>query len=98
MWAEYVDSTDFLQRFWPRGSAVGERLWSDKSVTDIGDASGRLHNMRCRMIRSAFYTLCYTSLACYIAIIKILKDYGSYIICDFTFFQHTKSVANVVNM
>ena len=51
LWAEYVDSTNFLSRMWPRASAPGERLWSDKSVTDITDADTRLNNMRCRMIR-----------------------------------------------
>ena len=51
LWAEYVDSTNFLSRMWPRASAPGERLWSDKSVTDINDADTRLSNMRCRMVR-----------------------------------------------
>ena len=51
LWAEYVDSTNFLSRMWPRASAPGERLWSDKSVTDITDADTRLNNMRCRMVR-----------------------------------------------
>ena len=44
------------------GQCRGERLWSDKSVTDIADVSGGLHNMRCRMIRSAFYTFSYVIL------------------------------------
>ena len=51
IWGEYVDSTNLLSRMWPRASAPGERLWSDKSVTDISDAETRLHNMRCRMVR-----------------------------------------------
>ena len=51
MWAEYVDATNFLSRMWPRAGAPAERLWSDKSVTDVDDADTRLNNMRCRLIR-----------------------------------------------
>jgi len=50
MWAEYVDATDFLSRTWPRLSAVGERMWSPKSTTDLADAEIRMHNHRCRMV------------------------------------------------
>ena len=35
----------------PRGSAVGERLWSPQDVTNTTDADIRLHNQRCRMVR-----------------------------------------------
>ena len=35
----------------PRGSAVGERLWSPMSVTDVGSATTRIHNQKCRMMR-----------------------------------------------
>ena len=51
LWGEYVDVTNFLSRMWPRASAAGERLWSDKSVTSLVDADTRLNNMRCRMVR-----------------------------------------------
>ena len=51
LWGEFVDSTNFISRMWPRASAVGERLWSDKSVANVDAASPRLHNMKCRMIR-----------------------------------------------
>ncbi|XP_033125155.1 beta-hexosaminidase subunit beta-like isoform X2 [Anneissia japonica] len=51
MWAEYVDTTNIIQRFWPRASAVGERLWSSKDLTDANAATGRLAEHRCRMVR-----------------------------------------------
>lgn len=34
----------------PRASAVAERLWSAKDVTDINDAYNRLSAHRCRMV------------------------------------------------
>lgn len=34
----------------PRASAVAERLWSDKNVTDISDAFNRLSRHRCRLV------------------------------------------------
>lgn len=34
----------------PRASAVAERLWSAKDVTDVGDAYNRLSAHRCRMV------------------------------------------------
>ena len=40
-----------ISSYWPRAGAVGERLWSPASVTDVNDAGVRLHNFRCRMIR-----------------------------------------------
>ncbi|XP_053725435.1 beta-hexosaminidase subunit beta isoform X1 [Synchiropus splendidus] len=54
LWGEYVDGTNLTPRLWPRASAVGERLWSNKSVTDIGDAYARLSLHRCRMVRRGF--------------------------------------------
>ena len=30
---------------------MAERLWSDASIKDIDDASGRIEENRCRMIR-----------------------------------------------
>jgi hexosaminidase len=50
MWSEYVDATNFISRSWPRASAVAERAWSAKDVTDIGDAAVRLHELRCKLI------------------------------------------------
>nr|XP_020659701.1 beta-hexosaminidase subunit beta [Pogona vitticeps] len=51
LWGEYVDATNLTPRLWPRASAVGERLWSSKNVTDIADAYNRLTEHRCRMLR-----------------------------------------------
>ncbi|XP_032804737.1 beta-hexosaminidase subunit beta-like isoform X2 [Petromyzon marinus] len=51
LWGEYVDGTNLTPRLWPRASAVAERLWSDKSVTDVNDAYSRLAKHRCRMVQ-----------------------------------------------
>ncbi|XP_077987384.1 beta-hexosaminidase subunit alpha-like [Glandiceps talaboti] len=51
IWAEYVDGSNVVSRLWPRASAVGERLWSAKDVTDLDDAALRLDQQRCRMVR-----------------------------------------------
>ncbi|XP_032395365.1 beta-hexosaminidase subunit beta isoform X1 [Etheostoma spectabile] len=50
LWGEYVDATNLTPRLWPRASAVAERLWSAKHVTDINDAFDRLSVHRCRMV------------------------------------------------
>ncbi|XP_053266741.1 beta-hexosaminidase subunit beta isoform X1 [Pleuronectes platessa] len=50
LWGEYVDATNLTPRLWPRASAVAERLWSAKNVTDINDAFNRLSMHRCRMV------------------------------------------------
>ncbi|KAM9338011.1 beta-hexosaminidase subunit beta [Symphorus nematophorus] len=50
LWGEYVDATNLTPRLWPRASAVAERLWSAKEVTDINDAFNRLSVHRCRMV------------------------------------------------
>ncbi|XP_019617867.1 PREDICTED: beta-hexosaminidase subunit beta-like [Branchiostoma belcheri] len=51
LWGEWVDSTNFVPRMWPRASAVAERLWSPQSVTDSAAASPRMEEHRCRMVR-----------------------------------------------
>ena len=53
MWGEYVDTTNFLSRMWPRASAPGERLWSPQHFNDTGEAGPRLHLQRCRMLTYA---------------------------------------------
>uniref|UniRef100_A0A8C6WJI1 Beta-hexosaminidase n=1 Tax=Neogobius melanostomus TaxID=47308 RepID=A0A8C6WJI1_9GOBI len=50
LWGEYVDGTNLTPRLWPRASAVAERLWSAKEVTDLNDAYNRLSIHRCRMV------------------------------------------------
>ncbi|XP_050410910.1 beta-hexosaminidase subunit beta [Patella vulgata] len=51
MWAEYVDGTNILPRYWPRASSVAERLWSPKNVKNTTDAMYRIDQQRCRMVR-----------------------------------------------
>ncbi|XP_075596898.1 beta-hexosaminidase subunit beta [Balearica regulorum gibbericeps] len=51
LWGEFVDATNLTPRLWPRASAVGERLWSSRNVTNLQDAYTRLTNHRCRMLR-----------------------------------------------
>ncbi|KAK2818739.1 hypothetical protein Q5P01_024300 [Channa striata] len=51
LWGEYVDGTNLTPRLWPRASAVAERLWSAKDVTDMSDAFNRLSAHRCRMVQ-----------------------------------------------
>lgn len=50
LWAEYVDKSNLMSRMWPRASAIAERLWSPVDVTDVTEASYRLHQQRCRML------------------------------------------------
>jgi len=49
-WGEFVDATNLISRVWPYGSAIAERLWSKKDVTNATSAAPRIHDQRCRMI------------------------------------------------
>jgi len=51
MWGEQVDATDFDVRVWPRACAVAERLWSSMSLNNTDEATPRLGQQRCRMVR-----------------------------------------------
>ena len=50
-WNVLFDSTNLLSNIFPRGIAVGERLWSDKTIRNETSASTRILKQRCRMVQ-----------------------------------------------
>ncbi|XP_064478688.1 beta-hexosaminidase subunit beta-like isoform X2 [Ornithodoros turicata] len=51
VWGEYIDGNNLIPTLWPRACAVAERLWSSVSFNNTDDASFRLDQQRCRMVR-----------------------------------------------
>jgi len=51
MWGESVDATNIIPRIFPRGTGIGEVLWSSPKLTKLPALSGdRLSHWRCRML------------------------------------------------
>ena len=51
MWGETVDASVIVSTIWPRAAAIGERLWSPKTVADTTAADGRYRYFRCLLNR-----------------------------------------------
>ncbi|KAI8111493.1 hypothetical protein M9435_003993 [Picochlorum sp. BPE23] len=49
-WGEHIDATNSITATWPLAAAVGERLWSPESLTDIKSAQSRIDRVHCRML------------------------------------------------
>jgi len=51
MWGEFSDNTNVITNTWPRASSIAERLWSAENVRDIDDATKRIFQFTCELIR-----------------------------------------------
>ena len=49
LWGEEIDSSNLVQRAWPRGCAFAERMWSAQAVNDVYEAAPRLARMVCKL-------------------------------------------------
>ena len=54
LWGEFVDGTNLLSRFWPKASAVAERLWSPATINNSEDAQFRLVSIDLYLVPSGF--------------------------------------------
>lgn len=50
-WGEQVSSETIDAISWPRTAAVAERLWSERSVTDIASMKMRLNQLQCLLVQ-----------------------------------------------
>ena len=62
--------------FRARGLAVGERLWSAKSVTDVNDAGMRMWEHRCRYLRLVMNN-CHCMDSCMLFFKKLFMSFDS---------------------
>jgi len=51
MWAEYAGNSNVVSRTWPRAAAVGERLWSPASSNNVKEATNRIQEFQCELVR-----------------------------------------------
>lgn len=54
IWAEYITAESADSRIWPRLGAIAERLWSPRTVTDVGDMYRRLELLTDRLEGAGF--------------------------------------------